>query len=44
MRQQTVTCVENGSRVIFINHQAFADRVLSEVNTERDIKFETILK
>ena len=44
MRQQTVTCVQNDSRVIFINHTAFAERVLSDVNTEKDIKFETILK
>ena len=44
MRQHTVTCVQNNSKAIFISHQAFADRVLSDVNTEKDIKFETVLK
>ena len=44
LRQHTVTCVQNDSKVIFINHAAFSDRVLSDINTEGDIKMDTIIK
>lgn len=43
-RSYTVTCCEHGSKAIFINHQAFADRVLYDPNVEKAIRFDCALK
>ena len=43
-RGYTVTCQENGSKAIFINHQAFTDKVLYDPNVERAVKFDSALK
>ena len=43
-RKFTATCVQNNSTVLFLSYQHFYERVMAEVNTERDLKFENILK
>lgn len=43
-RQYSVTCQENGSKVIFISHEAFAEKVLYDPNVEKAIKFNCALK
>ena len=42
-RKHTVTCKANNSTVLFLSHQNFAERVLSNAQSERDIVFENML-
>ena len=44
MRSLNVTCAQNGSKAIFIPHQAFYERVLYDQNVEREIKFNCAYK
>lgn len=43
-RQHTVTCKANGSTVLFLSYQHFADRVLSDATSERDVIFENLVR
>ena len=42
-RQHTVTSKANGSTVLFLSYQHFADRVLSDSTSERDVIFENLV-
>ena len=43
-RSYTVTCVESRSKAIFINHQAFSEKVLYDATVEKSIRFDCALK
>ena len=43
-RGYSVTCTENKSKVIFISHQVFAEKVLHDPNVEKAVRFDCALK
>lgn len=43
-RRQTVTCKQNNSTLLFLKHEVFVTRVLSDWESNRDVMYENILK
>lgn len=43
-RKVSVTCVEHQSKVLFISYLDFSDHVLTDPQTGKEIKFESLIK